>query len=217
MSSTLHLPAVVHFASAVPHRRILDVGVGMGSYGFLLRQFLDISQERVAREDWQLTIDGVEVFEGYRNPVWDYAYDSVHIGDAARVIDGLGRYDVIVCCDVLEHFGHADARAFIGKCLSHGSVLIATSPESHWEQGAWGGNAAEEHRSQITRDDFPGLAAVVRTGATTCYVASADGPARAVVAEAALRCPRLDAGVLDLVAAKVKRRLRRLRADASGV
>ena len=88
-SDFYHIPVVLHFALAAQPKSILDVGVGMGAYGLLLRQHLDICNQRLSREQWQLRIDGVEVFEGYRNPVWDYAYTSVIMGDAREVLAGM--------------------------------------------------------------------------------------------------------------------------------
>lgn len=211
VSNTLHLPTVIHFVESVEHHRVLDVGIGTGSYGFMLRQFLDISQERVAPESWEVTIDGIEVFEGYRNPVWEYAYDRVVIGDAREALDRVGQYDVVVCCDVLEHFDQAEARAIIAKCLQHGTALIATTPNGAWEQGAWGGNEAERHRCVVTEHDFPNLAAVVRTGATSCYVASNDPKTRAQLERAAIGSPAVINTFGQLFARKLRSFRGRLR------
>lgn len=67
-SNFLQIPTVVHFALSLCPTRILDVGIGNGTYGFLLRQYLDISEQRLDRAQWQRRIDGVEVFEGLPQP-----------------------------------------------------------------------------------------------------------------------------------------------------
>src|SRR3712207_702303 len=155
VSNVFHVGAVVHFAAAVPNRRILDVGIGTGTYGWILRQTTEITAERLRREDWQGVIEGIEVFEPYRNPMWEYAYDRVHVGDVRRVLETVGTFDVVIACDVLEHFPREEARRLIRRLLEVGRVLIATTPNQSFEQGAWGGNEAERHHSLLDATDFP--------------------------------------------------------------
>ena len=40
--------------------RVLDLGMGTGKYGFLLREQTDLAQGRLSRDDWRMRIDGVE-------------------------------------------------------------------------------------------------------------------------------------------------------------
>ena len=174
VSNLLHMPTVVHFVTVVQPRSILDIGIGMGSYGFLLRQYLDISKERLERSDWRVKIDGIEVFEGYRNPVWDYVYNNVVLSDIRLLIDDLESYDVIICNDVLEHFVKDYAILLIEQLLKRSRVLIATTPNRECPQGAWGGNEHEEHHCLLDASDFPRLIARKVTGITTCYVCCSD-------------------------------------------
>ncbi|MBR8837697.1 MAG: class I SAM-dependent methyltransferase [Stigonema ocellatum SAG 48.90 = DSM 106950] len=174
MSNPLHLTSVVYFASILQPRRILDVGIGMGSYGFLIRQFLDISQERLKKSEWQIQIDGVEIFEGYRNPVWDYAYSRVSIGDIRDLVDSLEEYDLILCNDVLEHFEREEARLLISQLLKLSLVFIATTPNREYPQDSWGGNEAERHLCLLDASDFPQLVVQKVTGITTCYICCDD-------------------------------------------
>lgn len=41
---------------------ILDIGVGFGRWGMLCREFLDVWQGRVFREQWQTRIEGSKFF-----------------------------------------------------------------------------------------------------------------------------------------------------------
>ena len=70
LSDVWHIPAVMHFVRAAAPTRVLDVGIGMGNFGLLVRQYGDIGNERLSREQWKLRIDGIELFEPYRNPAW---------------------------------------------------------------------------------------------------------------------------------------------------
>lgn len=173
LSNPEHVPAVLHFAQSCQPGSILDIGIGTGSYGLLLRQSLDIGCGRIQRTEWQVNIDGVEIFEGYRNPVWSYAYSRVLMGDIRQLLPGLGTYDLVLCNDVLEHFPRDEARQLVRALLGQCRVLLATTPNLEYPQGSWGGNEAETHHSLLDRSDFPGLVAEVVTGVTTCYVCTA--------------------------------------------
>ena len=170
LSNPEHIPVVLHYVQACQPLRILDVGIGTGSYGLLMRQSLDIGYGRVQRVEWQVQIHGVEIFDGYRNPVWNYAYDQVHMGDIRQLLPQLGTYDLVLCNDVLEHFPRNEAQDLVKKLLAKSKVLVATTPNRDYPQGAWGGNEAETHHCLLNRTDFPGLVAETVTGVTTCYV-----------------------------------------------
>jgi hypothetical protein len=211
LSNPQHIPAVLHFVHACQPRSILDIGIGTGSYGLLLRQGLDIGYERIAPATWQVQIDGVEIFEPYRNPVWGYAYSRVHRGDIRQLLPGLGRYDLILANDVLEHFPRAEARRLAAAFLEKGRVLIATTPNGRYPQGAWGGNDAETHHSELDRSDFPGLVAEVVTGVTTCYVCTADPKLIYPLLLAADRCPKISAAHPGNFLVRVRRKWRQWR------
>lgn len=179
----------MHFVGAVPNRRVLDLGIGTGTYGWLLRQVLDVGEERWRRSDWQATIEGVEVFEPYRNPMWDYVYDRVHMGDIRQLLPTLGSFDVIVACDVLEHFPRDEARDLVRRLQERCGVLIATTPNREFPQEAWGGNEAERHHSTLDASDFANLVAVRVTGVTTCYVCTKDPALVKRLTTASALCP----------------------------
>ena len=189
MSSLLHLPAVIHFAQAISPRRTIDIGVGNGTYGFMLRQALDIGYERLTRESWKVTIDGVEIFEGYRNPVWDYAYDNVWRQDVREHVKEMGTYDLGLCNDVLEHFELQEAKELVGEMLNKCRAVIVTTPNVDLPQSTWGGNEAEAHKCLITRKDLPAVVVEKKTGITSVYVCSIDANTVNAIKAAAGNCP----------------------------
>lgn len=210
-SNLFHLAPVLHFVQSVPNRRVLDAGIGTGTYGFMLRQALDITAQRFDRGSWKHQIDGIEIYEAYRNPVWDYAYNRVIIGDIVRVLESLGEYDVIVCCDVLEHFPQQQAATLVARFLEHAPVLVATTPVVHIPQDAWGGNEAERHHCVLTPDDFSHLQLRVETGITACYVCSTDAEHTQSLRDAALSCPQITLPAWQRFEWRVRRRIRSFR------
>jgi 2-polyprenyl-3-methyl-5-hydroxy-6-metoxy-1,4-benzoquinol methylase len=145
---------VLHVVEQVRPASVLDVGVGFGKWGFLCREILDVYYERVHPDSWTTRIDGIEIFEPYRNAFWPIVYNHVHIGDARAVMSSLGRYDLILCCDVIEHFEKSEGLAFIEQMLDHASVVVITTPAGQAPQGAAYGNVHESHLSSWQRSDF---------------------------------------------------------------
>lgn len=173
-----HIPGVLQVIQRLAPARMLDVGVGSGRWGVLCREVLELDERRVARAHWRTRLDGIEIFEGYRNPLWDYAYDQVHVGDAAAVLGQLGRYDLILCGDLIEHLDKTAGRRLLDQLLDHGDLVLLTSPRGPYPQGAICGNEHERHLSQWAPRDFRGIPhrdTVV--GATFIAVLSRD-PAR---------------------------------------
>jgi len=56
---------------------ILDIGAGIGKWGFLCRDRLEFLEGRHDRSAWRTRIYGIEVHAGFRNPIWDYCYDRL--------------------------------------------------------------------------------------------------------------------------------------------
>ena len=188
-SNFLHIPTVIHFVWALKPRSVLDVGVGNGAYGLLLRQYLDIGEQRIKPSEWKLRIDGVDVFEGYRNPVWDFAYNNIYMGDIRHIHQQLSQYDIVMFNDVLEHLEKDEAVALVLAMVNRSSVVIATTPNRVYPQGAWGGNDAETHRCLLSDADFPNLVAKKVTGDTTCYVCCSNKALLEQINHASLHCP----------------------------
>lgn len=152
-----HLRTFVQFLVTLLPSSILDIGVGNGKMGFIARDLLDVMiGGRYRRQDWKVRLDGIEVFQDYVQDHQRAIYDRIHIGDAIRVIDDLGQYDLIVLGDVLEHFEKSKAWEFLDKCAAHArkSLIINMPLSERWVQGPIYGNPWEEHRSFWTYEDL---------------------------------------------------------------
>lgn len=210
MSNPWHLAPVLHYVSALQPKRVLDVGVGLGTYGFMIRQYLDIGHERLDRANWQLTIDGVEIFEPYRNAVWDFAYNRIHMGDVLDLLPSLESYDVILCNDVLEHFEKDKAVALVNSLLRLAPVVIATTPNREWPQGTWAGNEAETHLCLLGAEDMPHLVGQQTTGPTSCFVSANTPAAIEMMRKADLSCPRLTGSKSSTLGHRIQSKLQRM-------
>ena len=152
-----HLYTVVEYLSATRPASLLDVGLGNGKLGFLARDLLDVMLgERYWKEDWQVKIDGIEIFPDYVQDHQKAIYDDIYVGDAFEVIDTLGSYDMIILGDVLEHFEKQKAWQFLDKCAAHANenLVICIPLGTNWIQPEIYGNPYEEHRSFWQAEEF---------------------------------------------------------------
>lgn len=162
------VPWVVEIVDHLLPNSVLDFGVGNGHFGMQLRQCLDIGRGRLKPEQWLTRIEGVEIFEDYRNPVWQYFYDEVHVGDAVEYVKQSDRHwDVVLICDVIEHFEKDQALRVLDLLQSRAKTVIVTTPNGHFPQGCVHGNEAERHLSEWRPQDFEALGATTRPIGTT--------------------------------------------------
>ncbi|MBI4665345.1 MAG: tetratricopeptide repeat protein [Nitrospinae bacterium] len=138
---------------------VLDVGIGFGRWGFLCRELLDVFHERVTKDKWKTRIEGIEIYEPYIQPHQRYIYDQIHIGDAKDVINTLGRYDIIIIGDMLEHLTKDDGWALFHSAMERANMgLILNLPiGKEWLRETGSENKYEDHLSWWALDEFADL------------------------------------------------------------
>jgi len=149
-----------------PIRSVLDIGIGFGKYGFLLREFLDIRVNRYDRDSWQARIDGVEIWGAYVNKLHKYIYDRIYIGSVMKF--SINRtYDLVIMSEVIEHLSKDEGTKLLNN-LSFNLALVITTPQC-FTPGANKGwkNPYEKHLCLWTVDDlrsiFPNLVPLTKT------------------------------------------------------
>jgi SAM-dependent methyltransferase len=137
-------------------KKILDVGIGFGKFGFLFREMTDIYMGNVFKKDWKTRIDGIEIFEPYIEKHQRHIYSNIYIGDASKVIDSLDNdYDLIFCGDVIEHLPKKEGIDFIKKLNEKCKHLYISIPVGeYWIQNSLYGNDHEKHLSVWDNKDF---------------------------------------------------------------
>jgi hypothetical protein len=148
---------VLHVVEQINPKSIFEVGVGFGKWGSVLREVVDVYQGRIHRADWQVRIEGVEIFEGYRNPLWDAVYDRVDVADCREVLKTSGKFDLAMCCDVIEHFTKEEGWKLLNGLMEKCKYVIVTSPQGYFAQGSVFGNEHEKHLSGWEQHDFRGV------------------------------------------------------------
>lgn len=126
-------------------RSVLDLGIGMGKWGALSREYLDIWNRRLTSMEWMVAINGVEIYEGYRNPMWDL-YTHVTIGNIMDVIINTPPHDLILCLEVLEHLSEENSSNLLRIAQSKCKWMMISY--TNGPQDAAFGNIYEQHISR---------------------------------------------------------------------
>lgn len=151
-SSHAGLSLALDHAVRLRPQKVLDVGMGLGKWGFLLREALDFMEGRVERDEWQVRIDGIDARRA-DSPILAWVYDDVRIADVRDVVEDLPPYDLVVLGDVIEHFEKADGLNLLRVLLSRDRNVLLTTPLDYFEQEVEG-NPFERHRSHWTIKDL---------------------------------------------------------------
>jgi 2-polyprenyl-3-methyl-5-hydroxy-6-metoxy-1,4-benzoquinol methylase len=164
-SQSGQIGAIVGFCESLQPLSVLDVGVGMGVYGFLLRTNLehldlfDVSGTTASlrpRSAWKRRIDGIEGFATYLTPVHAYAYNQVIIADALDALSKMadGSYELVLAVDILEHFTKEQGDAFICECVRVCSRACLISTPKEFIHQVVEANPLEDHRSHWLKSDL---------------------------------------------------------------
>ena len=141
---------------------VLDIGCGIGHNGFIFREMFDIRYLRLKPKNWLHWVEAIEIHQDYRNPIWDYFYNKVTLGDCLEIIPVLDKeFDIVFATEILEHFEKEQAYFLLDnvlKKLDHDGSVIITIPlgneKAILEQKDLFGNIHEKHRTYLTIDDF---------------------------------------------------------------
>lgn len=169
-----NIPPIMRFIERMRPQRVLDVGVGYGKYGYLIR-------ERVDNFQWGILLHGVEGFAGYidKAPVLKF-YNRIYNWDymsMKRSMFPKEGYDLVLMIDVLEHFEEAAGRAALKHSIDLGQKVLISTPIGY-EQGPVNGNDLERHLSEWPHDKLMDFAdrhelgyEIIQAGTTDSVIA----------------------------------------------
>lgn len=148
-------PIILDHVIAEHPATVLDVGIGFGKYGMLVREVLDLPYERYDQKDWLVQIDGVEIHEGYKNPIYEYIYKNLYYGNIQDMLPSLGKYDVILLLDLIQNFTEQEGKELIKELLlKTNKALLITTPLYPHSQPYYLDNPHEKHIRRWSQIDF---------------------------------------------------------------
>lgn len=133
-------------------KRVMDLGVGGGKYGVILREVLDFMHGRCRADQWETIIEGVEAHRPYINPAW-HVYNKVEIYDFTVENPPEG-YDLVLMIDSLEHLGDAEGSRYLWDLVEGNKAVIVSVPLGNCPQDNAFGNEYERHRTTFTGPEF---------------------------------------------------------------
>ena len=156
-----------HVVPPPPPYSVLDIGVGNGKYGMLIREYLDgcwFDRRYEDPETWRVRLVGVEPFQRYITGVHTYHYDKIIIADILDVVRK-GKdselngeiFDVILISDMIEHVTMEEGKELLHELnnyLAPGGIIVVSTPNSFFAQKEVDYNIYETHKCQWHEKDF---------------------------------------------------------------
>jgi hypothetical protein len=127
-------PIIMDIIRELSPKNILDIGVGSGFYGEMIRRDLP-----------DVILDGVETFD-YDNYRWKF-YDTIYRENALTFTPG--KYDLYLMVDVIEHMSKEEGHNLLSRL---GRPVLVSTPW-HYVQGP-DENPLQEHVSEWNLGDF---------------------------------------------------------------
>lgn len=148
------LNEVVQIAELVNPSSILDIGIGFGKYGFLLREFIDVVKYGDVVK-WHVRIDGIEGEPTYVDDLQRKIYNDIYIGDILSVLNSICfHYDFAILIDVIEHFDRNCGLSVIGAAFDKSDFLLITTPWDIGDPNIKHENPLLDHKYQWRKRDF---------------------------------------------------------------
>ncbi len=158
-SSNLQLSLITDWINKLQPKKVLDIGVGNGRYGFLCRDILDTPFEDHPN---RIILEGIEGYEKYITDIHRILYDKIYFGNCLQLIDEMkDDYDLILLIDVIEHMDKEDGMLFLQKLIKKSRNVIIGTPKGFTTQDDVYGNELERHRSGWLPSDFKSIEGAV--------------------------------------------------------
>jgi len=160
-SENITIPYISRIISSLSLTSALDVGIGMGKFGFLFREacewhrFLEDNINCFSKEKWKVRLDGIEVCSEYITPLQYYLYNTIYIGPVQEIANNLNPYDLIHMGDVIEHIDKSEGQRLLDILFEKARIgILIVTPVGEYEQKGVKGNPYEAHQSVWSPVDF---------------------------------------------------------------
>jgi len=142
--------------------KFLELGCGWGLYGMILRNFFDAWFGRFRKEDFLVTVDGIDASDIEISEITYQFYDKIWVADALSKLRDMdsNSYDVVFGIEVIEHLTKPCGQELLDEALrvaSKGVVFSTPHPDCWEDQPEWHGNPFMAHKSVWSTDEFRDL------------------------------------------------------------
>lgn len=140
-----NVPLMISIVQEIKPASVLDIGVGMGKYGLLIREYLGGDTGHA-----DVVVDGIEGFPGYVSDIQRAIYDHLFITNVRDFDLRMAHYDLYLMVDVLEHVTKDEGHRLLRDM---GGTVLVSSPKEDY-RAHYPHNPLEDHRSHWTLEDF---------------------------------------------------------------
>jgi len=161
-SNLEQLTPIINELKIIRPKTILDVGCGLGVYGYMIRLYLELygddenfMKKLTGKKPWEITMHGIEGYKGYLKYIPSWAYDKIINDSAMKILRKIKdrQYDMVLALAIVEHFEKHDGFAFLNELKRVGKKVIVSVPMK-WQEQYVPENDLETHRSHWTDTDF---------------------------------------------------------------
>jgi len=161
-SNLEQLAPIINELKKIRPKSILDVGCGLGVYGYMIRVYLELygddenfMKKLNGKQPWSIKMHGIEGYKGYLKYIPDWVYDKVVNDSAMKILKKIKdkQYDIALALAIVEHFDKNDGLALLNELKRVGKKVIVSVP-IEWHEQTVPENDLETHRSHWTDTDF---------------------------------------------------------------
>jgi Capsular polysaccharide synthesis protein len=123
------IPFCVEAITEVSPQRVLDVGLGFGRWGMLIREFCEAPEDATDNKNWRVHLEGLETSRSNVEDYYHYFYNQIHIEKSPEYFLSMtDTWDMIIFGDVLNRWNKENAEKRLNKALEISDyVLISNS------------------------------------------------------------------------------------------
>jgi SAM-dependent methyltransferase len=137
-----HIPFCMDAVVGVDPEKVLDVGIGFGRWGMLLREFCEAGKNGDLSGRRRMQVVGVETLQKKVAEPARCFYDQIHLGDGVEVIERLeDKWDLIIFDEVLQLWPGKAVDKTLRKALNVADYVLVSS-------SFLTGNSGDESRRQ---------------------------------------------------------------------
>jgi hypothetical protein len=160
-----NIPYCIQVLRAINPERVLDMAVGLGHWGMMVREYCDGGTSQNHPDDWRIYLVGVETFSKNVDPSSNFLYNQIHLGDISTIDTTLGLdWNVILFNDILEHLEKNEAHDLLSWALNAGDYVLVNVPlGTNEQQFTDDAHLSKENKSEWGLQDFENLSLCARS------------------------------------------------------
>jgi len=142
------IPDIIRKIVHTDFSSVLDIGMGHGKYGYLIREYKDFIYGRFNKGEYNIRIDGLEAYPKVLT-YQEKFYDHIYTGEIKDFTPDI-QYDLMLWVDILEHLEEKDATEQFNRYKPFAKQHIISIPKVFYKQELIFNKDYDQHRSLLS-------------------------------------------------------------------